>query len=391
MTMKAPIYLLLCICILSACKKDKETPLVSEENLGFEKYFGGELDDQANALIVVDQAIFAYGTTYSFDDPNGDHFLVKTDLDGNSLFEKQFDLGGIEFGKALLHTSDGNLLLLGTTKNGVSGKKDMHLLKVNLSGDFIWERTYGGDQGELAAYIIETNVNEYCLVGATASSGVGSNDMYILWVDQQGEIIREKTFGGQYSDGAAKVIEFENGDLMVYGYTQSIDEVSRDMYMIKMSAVGDSIWAKRYGGSGYEESHDCVRTSDGGFAFVGHSASTDPNHNMYAVKIDAEGNVLWEQDFGGNLHDGGQAVLENANGNYVFVGRTVSYENGNRNILMVTTDADGGILGEKIIGGTLNDWGQDIVEIENQYFIAGQSNSQSLGYDDLLLMRIPVE
>lgn len=96
---------------------------------------------------------------------------------------------------------------------------------------------------------------------------------------------------------------------------------------------------------------------------------------MYALKLDATGEMIWEQNFGGAQHDGGEALLINDAGNYVFVGRSMSFGAGDREIYMVTTNPSGDVLATDTLGGPASDWAEDIVGLGDFYFLIGHSNS----------------
>ena len=145
--------------------------------------------------------------------------------------------------------------------------KDIHIIKVNPNGDVIWEKTLGGALDDAPISIIETAANEFCIAGTTESFGAGSRDIYLIWIDQNGSTIREKYYGGSDIDGSTEQFEIENNELMLYAYTANFGATSRDLYLMKLSSTGDSLWSQRYGGNDYEESQDMVRTP-GGWLFA---------------------------------------------------------------------------------------------------------------------------
>jgi hypothetical protein len=193
----------------------------------------------------------------------------------------------------LIATNDGNFVLIGSTQSKGNGMKDIHIIKVNPNGDVIWEKTLGGALDDAPISIIETAANEFCIAGTTESFGAGSRDIYLIWIDQNGSTIREKYYGGSDIDGSTEQFEIENNELMLYAYTANFGATSRDLYLMKLSSTGDSLWSQRYGGNDYEESQDMVRTpGGGGYLLHGHSASTDPIHNMFTVKVAEDGSVI---------------------------------------------------------------------------------------------------
>lgn len=159
------------------------------------------------------------------------------------------------------------------------------------------------------------------------------------------------------------------------------------MYLLKLNSIGDSIGSERYGHNGYEESQEFERLTNGDYLLTGHSSSSDPNHDIYAVKVDSMGQIIWENHYGGQDHDGGQSVLINSDGNYVIIGRTMSYGAGKRDILMITINPSGNLLSQKEFGGTENDRSDEILEYGDSYFIIGQSNSFGNGDNDVIVIR----
>ncbi len=368
--------------LLFSCKKRKDITTEPNPSVKFEKSLGGALDDQAKSVLVKNNALYVFGTTKSFGEPNGDHYLLKLDLNGNILFEKTYGGALAEEGFKILTTKDGNLLLVGSTESTTSNQKDVHVIKVDTAGNLLWENIFGGPLDDWPNTVIETSRNEFCIVGTTESYGAGARDIYLIWVNQDGNLLSEIYHGESGIDGGADLLEVENNNLLLFGYTENYGAVNRDLYLLKMNSLGDSIWAKIYGGNDYEESQKLVKTQKGDFLLHGHSASTDPIHDMYTVKVDNTGNPIWAKNYGGTSHDGGQAMLINSEGNYVLIARSTSFGAGDRNIYMVTTNTNGDVLSEEVLGGSKADWGQDILEHQGHYYIVGHSNSFSHNNDD---------
>lgn len=385
MTAQLPFFIL-CFAFC-ACEKD-QTQSVASANKTFEKTFGGESEDLANSIAIQENALYILGQSKSFNDANGDHYLIKLNVDGNLIFEKTYGGNSTEVGTKILPSNDGNFILVGTTESIGNGKKDIHVLKVDRDGNVLWEKSFGGVLDDAPNDIIETTHSEFCIAATTQSFGAGSRDMYLIWMDQNGNLVREKTFGGSDMDGSSALIEIENNQLMLYGYTRNFGANGRDLYLMKLTAQGDSLWSKRYGGIGYEASQGFAQTSSGGFLMNGHSSSIDPLHNMYAVEVDSNGNVLWENNYGGDAHDGGEDLLINKEGHYVFMARSMSFGNGDRNIYLVTTAPSGNPISEKVIGASQNDWGEDIIEFDSFYFIVGHSNSFGAGDNDVYVVKL---
>ena len=383
------VILLSVISLSYSCSKESETSQIASQNLlSFEKTYGGYYDDVANSGIIFEDELYIIGSTQPNKGANKMIYLIKTDLNGNEIFNKVYGGLGDDEGIKIISTQDDNFFIIGSTIKEGDIFKDVMALKIDHNGNVLWEKTFGGFSNDFPMDVLLTKNGEFCILGATGSYGAGGGDIYLIWMDQSGNILREKFYGQSDLDAGSSMLEMENGDLIVFGYTNNYGAVSRDYYLMKLSATGDSIWAKRYGGSDYEESQEIVRTSEGGFLMNGHSASTDPNHNMYAVKVDVDGNIIWERNYGGALHDGGQSVLINSESEYVFVARSDSYGMG-QGIYMVTTDTAGNILSESVFDGHGDDRIDEIIEYGNSYFLIGQSNSFDDGDYDVYLIKHP--
>jgi hypothetical protein len=261
------------------------------------------------------------------------------------------------------------------------------VIKIDSAGNQLWENTFGGTLNDSPNDVIETNSGEFCITGVTESFGAGMRDIYLVWVDQNGNMVRQVSHGGSDIDGGTKLMEIENQELMIFGFTRNYGATSRDYYLLKTNSVGDSLWSQRYGGSGYEESQGFARTQNGDYVLNGHSSSTDPNHNMYGVKLDANGNQIWDRNFGGVMHDGGMDLLINKEGNYLFVGRTMSNGHGMRDMMLVITNPDGQEIITRYYGGAQDDWIDDTLEHEDYYYFIGHSNSFGAGDNDVFLIK----
>tara|TARA_B100000809_G_scaffold140505_1_gene138041 strand:- start:3946 stop:5124 length:1179 start_codon:yes stop_codon:yes gene_type:complete len=382
------ISILLFSIISFSCSKESEMDKTYDSIVtDYEKTFGGSGDDVAKSIIHKDNELYIFGTTKSLGDVNGDHYLIKTDLNGSIISEHTFGGTMEEEGIEIIATNDGNFILIGSTTSLGAGQKDIHVIKIDPNGSQIWENTYGGILNDAPQQIIELTNSLFCIAATTTSFGAGDRDIYMIWIDQNGTLIREKTHGGINSDGSSEILEIDNQEIMLYGFTYSYGAGNRDLYLLKTNFTGDSLWSQTYGGSGYEESQAFSQLANGGYLLCAHSSSTDPNHNMYGVKTNVSGTQLWDVNYGGAQHDGGQALLVNNAGNYVFIGRTMSNGSGMRDAMMVISDPSGQAISTSYIGGTLNDQIDGIIENGDYYYMVGQSTSFGNGDNDVYLVK----
>ncbi len=110
-----------------------------------------------------------------------------------------------------------------------------------------------------------------------------------------------KTYGGAYNDEASSVHQTSDGGYIVAGGTFSFGAGSRDIFLIKTGTNGNIIWAKTYGGTGWEEAYSVQQTSDGGYIVAGRTDSFGAgSEDIFLIKTDASGNVQWAKTYRGN-------------------------------------------------------------------------------------------
>lgn len=380
------VFRICLICTLLVLNSSCEKELVSEPpNSSFQKFYGTQGNEIGNEILEFNEYLYLVG--YSQENNQEDLLFIKTDLKRNQIYYNKIGAAGNQQGQAICKTSEGNFLLLGSTDESGSGNRNVYLNKVKPNGQLLWSKSYGGSKDDYGVDVLELTNGNYFILANTNSKGNGDLDIWMIWLDKQGNIIREKTHGGIKMDGGAESIELGNGDLINFCYTWNYGAISRDFYLLKTNALGDSIWAKHFAGTDYEESQNMNITPEGDILLIGHSASTDPRHDMYVVKLDADGTLLWEKNFGGPMHDGGQCQLISSTGNYVFVGRSTSFSQGDRNAYMITANTNGEVLEAEIIGNAGDDKIDDIIEYKGYYYLLGHSNSFGAGQNDVWLVK----
>lgn len=361
---------------LSGCNHEPDEIIIPD----FENSYSISGYQEANRIISVSDGLVIIGTSETGGIKH--LLLLKTDFAGNTVWQKEFADGTEGFGLKL--TSDNNLIVAGTIYDG-TGDRNLLLAKTDLSGNIIWQKDFGGGFNDVGKDVIELENGGFMLLGSAQSFGPGTVGMYVVRTDNNGNAAWSRTFGGEGIDGGSELLQVNSFEVMILGFTGSFGAGDRDLYLQGVSTEGDSLASFTYGGSGYEESQAFQRTSDGGFVMCNHSASNDPTHKLLATKLDANGQVVWEQEFGGPTeHEGGEGVLADSEGNYVFLGRTNSFGN-DEQVYFIRTDASGNVLDELNFGEAGDQRGNDIIEYDGSYYICGTSTVN--GDADILLIK----
>lgn len=340
----------------------------------WEKTFGGEAMDYASAVTsAADGNFFIAGkTNSSFGQVVGFHeapaahdaWVIKIDAGGNLLWQKT--LGGYknDDANAIIATADGGCIVVGNTKSTdgdlIGMKEGLWIAKLSAGGLIEWQKTYGSRaRTEIAKSITQTKDNNYLIAGVAYDSGEdlannsyhGSNDALVLKIDGSGNLLWQKLFGGSNMDWGQSIAATKDGGGVLAGFTSSNDGdvtgfhndrkagTQDDMWVVKLDAAGNMIWQKALGGINRDRGGSVIETADGHFVASGFSTDLfgqdDYSRNgrrghgtddVFVVKLSPSGAIIWQQTFGGTGIDQGNGMVESSDGNLILLGRTDSQD-----------------------------------------------------------------
>jgi hypothetical protein len=206
------------------------------------KTFGGPHDDGAFSIIQTSDGGYALaGNTYSFSGGNNtDFWLIKTDSLGKELWNKTFGGHRDDFGCYVTQTLDGGYALAGITNSSGYGREDVWLIKTDSDGNIIWNKTYGGALNDEAYSVLQTEDGGYVLAGSTYAYGSGLWDAWIVKTDSAGDFLWRQTYGGNGNDQATSFIPANDGGFVMSGSTNTFGAGCWDAWFIKVSSVTKS-------------------------------------------------------------------------------------------------------------------------------------------------------
>ena len=290
------------------------------------------------------------------------------------------------------------------------GGFDIWVIKLNSTGSIVWQNTIGGSSLEELTYL-ELASDGGFLIGCTSSSGIsgdknevnyGISDYWVIKLDASGNILWQNTIGGSSTDKLRSVEETSDGGFIVAGYSNSPisgdkTEASKgdyDYWIIKLNSTGVVVWQKTYGGISADKLNDIEETTDGGFIMAGSSNSSisfDKTTNsfgyedVWVLKINSEGIVEWDKTIGGSTTDLANSIYQTTDLGYIVGGYTKSMFTGNltENTHSSTDDyfamkfnSAGLNLWMNIFGGTGNEQMQKVHQHpDNTYIFGGYSYS----------------
>ena len=215
----------------------------------------------------------------------------------------------------------------------------------------------------------------YVIVGVIWRMGGMQSYVYLVKADTQGRKLWSKTFGqGDVNSGKSVQQTVDQGYILA-GTTWSSDGTQSNIYVVKTDADGNEIWSRTYGGNRKDEGHSVRQTTDSGYIIAGHTDSFgEGNDDVYLIKTDANGTSLWSRTFGGKGRDWGRSVLQTSDGGYIVAGTTWPFEERYSDVYMMKTDERGRKIWQKTFGGRYGDYGSSMQQTtDGGYIVVGNT------------------
>ncbi len=388
------IYFFLVMLVFAACRNDKSEEIINNSPTNaiptdtvttFEKKYGSfDGDEYATSIGTNGNDVYILGSTNAKHNSSYEMLLMKFNSIGDSIWSKTY--GGTEntTGERLFILNDG-LLLCGTRVRDGASDKEFYLVKTDFNGTVQWTRSTGTALDDVMLGGCKANTDGFLLCGFTNASANGLN-AFMVRINNNGDTLWTRSYGTAFNDGAADAVATNDG-FIVYGFTDTANNANRNFYLLHLNEQGDILNTRVIGGNDYEEAQAIVKLNNGNFLYCGHSASIDPMHNLVAQEIDAQLNTIHAYEFGGMMHDGGEAVAQDENGNYVFVARSSSYGSGDEDVELFTSNANGVIQKQQRFGNTENQEAYQILVFDHSLIMAGATRVSGTANRDFYVVR----
>lgn len=264
-----------------------------------------------------------------------DYCLWKIDRKGNLVWQKTYGGNGLDYLKSVNHTTDGGFILGGHSTSTINkfktetnyGGEDIWILKLDANGEKEWDRSLGGSQREILNSIKQTKDGGYILAASSSSPmdttlqttkntpHFGHLDYWLIKLDTNGEIEWQKTYGGRYREELIEVLETKSGDFILGGVSNSSESGNKstsnygnnDIWIIRVDALGNTIWQKTLGGSGDDVLGDMklIEDQEEEFILVGGSTNSPMSGNksidnrngtdFWLLKLSDQGFIEWQE------------------------------------------------------------------------------------------------
>jgi hypothetical protein len=280
----------------------------------------GDLD---HGYAIVGEANSSDGDV-SFQYGSGDFWVAKTDSTGNLIWQKSLGGTDYEFYPVIINSLDSGYVIAGYSSSpdgdvtGNHGVEDGWIVKINSTGAIVWQKAIGGSWSDGIKSIKATYDQGYIVAGSTQSNDFdvsgnhGSEDCWLVKLNSSGNIIWQKCFGGSNVDDALSVSTTSDSGYILVGQTGSNDgQITNwlggtDIWIVKTDRFGNLEWQKSIGGSAIERPYSIEQTRDGGYILGGYTSSNDsdvmgnhspfPYEDAWIVKLAPIGMEIMEED-----------------------------------------------------------------------------------------------
>jgi len=315
-------------------------------DIKWQKAYGGSDRDLGYAVAIAGNGdIIVAGQTSSFGAGGDDFWILRLDSNGNIKWQKAYGGSSNDRVEAVAIAENGDIIIAGRTYSFGAGNYDFWVLRLDENGNIKWQKAYGGSSYEnLHAVTVAPN-GDIVVVGRAESFGAGGDDFWVLRLDENGNIKWQKAYGGSSTDIAEAVAIADNGDIIVAGWTNSFGAGDYDVWVLRLDENGNVKWQKAYGGSDSDGAIDVTIADNGDIIVAGwtYSFGVEGTDDIWILRLDENGNIKWQKAYGGNNSDGAEAVVVTENGDIIVAGWTNSFGVGDYDLLVLKLDENGNV------------------------------------------------
>jgi hypothetical protein len=313
---------------------------VPPANVMWAKTYGGAADDRAFYALPTNDGYLVVGSSKSTVANTTVGLVLKINENGDADWNKTFLEGwGTELRYAV-NLTDGYLLV--GNEFFASGQVSGYVARIDNQGDLRWMKILNeGSTGKLLSGIAAND--GFVVFGLSSQSIGGVSSVWAVKLDISGNVVWSRTYGGSADSAARSGVLMQNGDYLMAGYSESKGDRNYDFCLLELNSSGDIVWNNTFGGEGSQKAYSIAKV-DGGYVVVGDIQLPNSATDAWVLKVDIAGNVLWNKSVGGKDADSAAYVTASKDGGYLVAGFTFSFGGGNRDFWLFKISDSGEVL-----------------------------------------------
>lgn len=351
--------------------------------------FGGTENDSISMVSQTsDGGYVVAGETNSFGPGYSNGWIIRLAGNGSVMWQKAYGSGS-ESIRSIAQTTDGGYVVAGSTNSSGAVNGDVWVIKLDTGGNTAWQKRYGGTGSEFARSIRQTQDGGYIVAGQTSSFGAGWVDMWIFKLDNTGNLVWQKTYGGLDYDEAYSIEQTADGGYIVAGRTSSFGApASHYAWVLKLDESGNTAWQKRYGGTGYTSMRSVRQVPDGGYVIAGVTDSFGGENELWVLKINSSGGIQWQKRYPG-LSLPADSLALTLSGTYIVAGTSDAGGTDKTALSVLNLNPDGSVMWRRTYGGASYDDARSIQQtLEGGFIVAGGTNSFGKEDEDFWVLKL---
>ena len=228
-------------------------------------------------------------------------FFFLFDLNGQISFYKLYSNNGYDAGEGIVQLEDSSYVICGSSSSFTDGPSQAFMLHVDSLGNYLWSKHYGGPELESARRVLYKKNIGYYLAGFTNSFGSGAYDFFLVKTDLQGDVIWQKTYGGTEWEKVNDAALTKDTGVMMVGETNSTNGNATDAFIVRTNSFGDTLWTKKIGGLGVDFATSIRPVNDTTFVIGGQIYLQDSLKTKgFLMRIRDNGILDWFKTVGDN-------------------------------------------------------------------------------------------
>jgi hypothetical protein len=325
-------YLISCLILLvTSCEKDRKI-----YPLFFVK-FDGLIGQSDNSTLITDDGNI---TICGSRDTGTALRIIKVSESGNLMLQKDIVIKDFNHINGIVEMDD--YLFICGSAGYVNRSSDVILVKTKNNGDTMWVKNYGGKKYDCGYNIIKTKDHKLLICGIYSISDVTGN-IYLIKVNSNGDTIWTKKYNETANESPAHLLETQNGDYLITGSSDNVNS-GIQIYFLKVDRNGNKIWDKRIGPAN-RRGGSTIELSNGDLVTCGNQYETGGTSQILLFKTDNMGNKIWESEFGlDDFNEGGSSMKSNLDGTFTITGSSYSPYSGQHQIILVKADKEGTLI-----------------------------------------------